>query len=93
MSENGWNEYSKLVLHELERLNECRNKDLKNFQEFRDCVKRSFEQIKVDIAVLKVKAGIWGFAGASIAVFLWIAVELFLHFKYGKTPSPPPIIK
>lgn len=93
MAENGWNEYSKLVLHELERLNDCRDKDLKKLSEFRDCVKRSFEQIKVDLAVLKVKAGIWGFAGASIPIVLWIVLELVIYFKSGGFRHPLPPLK
>jgi len=90
--ENGWNEYSKLVLHELERLNQCRDKDRKDMAEFKDCVKRSFEKIRIDLAILKVKAGIWGMAGAAIPIVLWIVIELFLHFKgmSGSNPIPKP---
>ncbi len=83
MTSNGWNEYSKLVLHELERLNTCREEDLKAHKEFMDCVKRSFEKIKIDLAVLKVKAGVWGAVGAAIPIALWVVLEIFLYYKFG----------
>lgn len=92
MADNGWNEYSKMVLHELQRLNDCRDQDLREFIDFKDCVKRSFEKIKIDLAVLKVKAGVWGFIGAAIPITLWIVIELFLHFKFGRgSGTTPPI--
>lgn len=90
--ENGWGKYSKLVLYELQRLNQCREKDLKEFAEFKDCVKKSFEGIKIDLAVLKVKAGIWGFVGAAIPIAIWILIEVFMHYKFGTSsglPKPP----
>jgi len=89
---NGWGKYSKLVLHELQRLNQCREKDLKEHQEFKDCVKRSFEGIRIDLAVLKVKAGVWGFIGAAIPILIWIMIEVFMHYKFGTSsglPKPP----
>ena len=89
---NGWGKYSKLVLHELQRLNQCREGDLKEHKEFKDCVKKSFEGIRIDLAVLKVKAGMWGAVGAAIPIALWIILEIFLHYKYGTgsgIPKPP----
>ncbi len=90
--DNGWGKYSKLVLHELQRLNICREKDLKAQHEFKDCVKRSFESIRIDLAVLKVKAGVWGFIGAAIPILVWILIEVFMHTKFGTSsglPKPP----
>ena len=89
---NGWAEYSKLVLHELQRLNKCREGDLKEFGEFKDCVKRSFEGIRIDLAVLKVKAGVWGFIGAAIPILVLVLIEVFMHSKFGTSsgmPKPP----
>ncbi len=89
---NGWGNYSKLVLHELQRLNLCREKDLKEHLDFKDCVKKSFEGIRIDLAVLKVKAGVWGFIGAAIPIAIWILIEVFMQTKYGTgsgLPKPP----
>lgn len=61
---NGWNEWSRHVLAELERLNEC-YKSL-------DVTQRI---ILTEIAMLKIKSGLWG-AGAgmipaTIALLFW----------------------
>jgi hypothetical protein len=53
----GWKEWSKYVLKELERLNECYEK-----------LDTKMNDIATDISVLKVKAGIWGLVGAAIPV-------------------------
>jgi len=62
---DGWNEWSKFVLKELERLNTC-SKDLK----------QSVDKARMDIVALKVKAGFWGAVGgaipAVIALGVWI---------------------
>ena len=47
--ENGWNEYEKLVLAELKRLGDGQDKMIVDVGKNR-----------VEIATLKVKAGIWG---------------------------------
>lgn len=46
---NGWPEWGKFVLKELERLNDCYDAQVKQIQ-----------QMQVEIAMLKVKSGIWG---------------------------------
>jgi len=53
---NGWNEYSRLVLAELER----HNKLLEEYN-------KKLNVIQVEIAMLKVKAGIWGALGGVLA--------------------------
>ncbi len=64
---NGWIEYRRLVLSELERLNEGQ-------EETRDEVRA----IRTDIATLKVKSGLWGAAAgvipAAIAI-VWMLVR------------------
>ena len=55
---NGWEQWSKYVLKELERLNKC----------YQD-IEADLQDIKVEIAMLKVKSGIWGaIAGAIPAI-------------------------
>jgi hypothetical protein len=46
---NGWHEWSKYVLKELERLNACEER-----------IERELREIRTDLATLKVKAGMWG---------------------------------
>ena len=65
---DGWNEYSRMVLHELERLNEGVNK-----------LDEGQKQIEKDIIMLQAKSTIWG----SIGGFL-IAVLTNLFFFYLK---------
>ena len=64
---NGWNEWSKHVLAELRRLNTCMEK-----------IETEMSNLRSDIAVLKVKAGLWGAAAGAaptaIAV-LWYLVS------------------
>jgi len=65
---DGWNEYSRMVLHELERLNEGVNK-----------LDEGQKQIEKDIIMLQAKSTIWG----SVGGFL-IAVLTNLFFFYLK---------
>ena len=63
---NGWNEWSKFVLKELERLNSCyENLDAK------------VDSIKEDVVMLKVKAGLWGALGGAIPVIAFILLKVF----------------
>ena len=61
---NGWDEYGKHVLAELKRQNE-------NMEE----ANKRLITIEVEIAMLKVKAGIWGLIGASIPVCVMLAIN------------------
>lgn len=66
---NGWDQWKKLVLSEL--------KDLKSGQaEFRDDV----QSLRVDMAVLKTKAGVWGALAGAVPV----AIGLMLHWLTGR---------
>lgn len=47
--QNGWNEWSKYVLKELERLNTCQER-----------IEHDIGTIKTEIATLKVRSGVWG---------------------------------
>jgi|ETNvirenome_6_85_1030632.scaffolds.fasta_scaffold03906_9 hypothetical protein len=57
---NGWGEYEKLVLNELERLN-------KWSESFAKHVDEELTKTKVEIATLKVKAAMWGALAAAVA--------------------------
>jgi len=87
---NGWNEWSKHVLAELKRLNTCyETLEKANSSEhiaIRDQIIAVKEELKsdisisrADIAVLKVKAGLWGAAAGAvpgIIALIWYIVQL-----------------
>ena len=56
-SDQGWTQYEKLVLSELERL----NAETK-------CIQESINQVHIDIASFKIKSGLWGAIAGSLAV-------------------------
>jgi len=63
MPENGWNEWSRHVLSELERLSDnC------------DKINEKLMIISSEIASLKVKAGVWGALAGMIPVTLLLIV-------------------
>lgn len=55
-----WGEYRRLILSELERI----SKDLEVLSDKLDLFRRDeISKIQIDVAMLKVKAGVWGAAG------------------------------
>jgi hypothetical protein len=64
---NGWQEWSKHVLLELERLNSCYEK-----------LDGKINTMREDIATLKVKAGLWGAIGAAIPT---VSAVMFILLK------------
>ena len=66
MTENGWSEYSKLVLSELEKHGE-------KLERMSDQLIRHGEEL----AQLKVKAGIWGaVSGTSVGIGSYLMTKL-----------------
>jgi len=63
---NGWNEYQKLVLHELHELNLKFDKNSQDIQNIRE-----------QVAKLKVKSGVWGAIGGMIPIIIAL-VLIFL---------------
>lgn len=61
---NGWSEYQKLVLSELERHNGL-IEDIRN----------KLGKIETDIAMLKVKAGFWGALAGAIPVAIAMGLK------------------
>jgi len=58
-----WNEWSRHVLKELERLNASTGD-----------IYEKVNQVRIEIAMLKVKAGIWGAIGGAIPVVVALAM-------------------
>ncbi len=62
--DNGWSRYEKMVMEKLD-----------NHDDKFNGIEHKLTQIQVDIATLKVKAGIWGGIGGLIPVI--IAIVMF----------------
>ncbi len=62
---NGWAEHSIYVRKELTRLSDGQ-----------DCIVQKINDLRVQVAMLKVKSGVWGAVGAMIP----IAVLLILQY-------------
>ena len=89
---NGWNEWSRHVLAELERLSDCYEKlEVKVDNGLRDVetkaenhkkelmaelekLQLSMAAEKVDLAVLKVKAGLWGALAGTVPVLVVVII-------------------
>jgi len=61
---DGWDEWGRHVLKELERLNDCY-----------ESVRKEMTRFGMEVATLKVKAGLWGAAGAAIPVIAFLLIE------------------
>ena len=64
---DGWNEYSKMVLHELKRLNDGVEK-----------LEEGQRQIEKDIITLQTKATIWGSVAGFIIALLTNVIFFFI---------------
>ena len=68
--DNDWNVYSKMVLHELERLNTGVEK-----------LEEGQKQIEKDIIKLQAKASLWGSLGGVIATLITSLIIQFVTSK------------
>jgi hypothetical protein len=67
MADNeGWDEYRKLVLAELRRIDDGFQHERKNRSMSERLVWERMAHLDVEIAALKIKAGIWGLMGGLI---------------------------
>jgi hypothetical protein len=65
--ENGWDQYKLHVTAELKRMNACQ-RDMKN----------ELSAIRIEIARLQAKAGMWGAVGAAIPVAIMLGVQILM---------------
>ena len=70
---NGWHEWGRHVLAELERLDGCYHN-----------VQKQNEKLVNEITILKIKASLYGALAGGIPVLITIAIALFLHLIGGK---------
>lgn len=59
-----WEEWSQFVLNELKRLNGSQ-----------EAIRKEVGDTRIEIATLKVKAGIWGLAGGAMPVVVMILLN------------------
>jgi hypothetical protein len=76
MEEDTWQQWSKFVLAEMKRLHEQIESLDRKIDGLKD---EQISQLKVEIAMLKVKSGVWGLIGGLIPV----AVILIVEFTKG----------
>jgi hypothetical protein len=80
--ENGWPEWGKYVLKELERLNECYTGLKREVTEIQVQLGRISENtrgingVKEDVTSLKVKAGVWGLVGGAIPILIALLLKI-----------------
>lgn len=76
--DDGWNEYKRLILSELERISDS----LSDIDEKMDNkIINEVAKLQVEIAMLKVKSGIWGALAGVIAA---ISILLLSFLTSGK---------
>jgi hypothetical protein len=64
MASNGWHEWSKHVLKELERLSDSCER-----------MEAQLSALKGDIVMLKVKSGMWGLVAGAIPTAIMLAIK------------------
>jgi hypothetical protein len=65
---NGWGEWANYVLKELER------------QEEEDkSIKLCMTELKIKVAELNIKSGLWSAIGAAIPVLMLILIQVFMN--------------
>lgn len=65
-----WTEWSKHVLKELERFDRCMLH-----------IDDDIRKLSIEVAMLRVKAGIWGVFGGSIPALLALAYKFLVQYK------------
>lgn len=91
MNQNGWNEWSRHVLAELQRLHGTIENLEDKIEVVKDDLNRRIESLKdehtkylneelrkvqIDIAMLKVKSGVWGLIGGLIPVVIYVVLGI-----------------
>lgn len=75
--ENGWAEWSRHVLTELKRMNDQYEHMLVLIGQDKEQLNRDLREIYVQLAVLQVKAGLWGIIGGVASALLLFAIEAY----------------
>lgn len=73
---NGWGEWSRFVLKELERLNTAIEQMEGSQSRANKEIYKELSEIRTEIATLQLKAGVWGLLGAAIPITLMMIAQL-----------------
>ena len=73
---DGWNEWSKHVLLELNRLNTLYSQLTDALQERNDAINKEIQDMRVELATLKVRASMWGALAGLVPAMIVIATFL-----------------
>jgi hypothetical protein len=87
--DNGWQEWKKHVLSELQRINnQCENRCSASNQHYLELWKKiedveremlsRFSELNSEISALQVKAGFWGAVGAALVLLAPVLLKLLL---------------
>ena len=79
VSASNWNEWSRYVLAEIQRLDAFCESLLKADADDKADLNAELQSIKIEIAMLNVKSGVWGLVGGLIPVLIVIAIEYMLR--------------
>lgn len=79
---DGWNQYAKHVLAELQRLSSSSQTHAEVLNETKLEFIKEIQAIRIEIAMLKIKAGIWGLVAGAIPpiviILIWTIRMLLL---------------
>jgi len=70
---DSWASWSRFVLAEMKRLNQHLDQIEEQIASLRN---NQIAQLKLEIAMLKVKSGVWGIMGGAIPIGIYIFVEM-----------------
>jgi hypothetical protein len=78
-NDNGWNEWEKKVLSDLQRLTDGQEKTNDKLDDFiTDDFSKFRAEVRTEIALLKMKAGVWGAAAGVIPTVAAILLAIVL---------------
>ena len=69
MAPDGWEEWSKFVLKELKRLGDA-------YEDLTKKVNDELSELKAEVAMLKVKSGVYGLVGGAILLLIFFLSKL-----------------
>jgi division protein CdvB (Snf7/Vps24/ESCRT-III family) len=77
---DGWDQYAKHVLAELQRLSSSSEAHAEALNDTKMEFVKEMQAVRVEIAMLKMKAGVWGLVAGAIPpicmILLWVAKTL-----------------
>ena len=79
-STNGWTEWGKFVLKELERLNKVIADLISSYNNELKAIRKEMKERDEEIVGLKIKSGVWGLIGGLIPVLI-VLILFWMNFQ------------